>query len=70
MKLITKYWPVVYAILIAIYEAYSFVSDNEFLPIWFKSIAGILAFIGLVAKNYKSEKNTSSKPNDQVPPEI
>lgn len=56
MKKIAKYWPVIYAILIAIYEAYSFVSEIEFIPVWFKAIAGILAFIGLIAKNYKPVK--------------
>ena len=55
-NIIKKYWPVVYAVLIAIYEAYSFVSGSDVIPMPVKTAIGILAFIGLVAKNYKPKQ--------------
>ena len=54
--IVKKYWPVVYAVLIAIYEAYSFVSGSDVIPTKVKAAIGILAFIGLVAKNYKPKQ--------------
>ncbi len=55
-KIIYKYWPVVYGLLISVYEAYAFFSNSQIIPDWIKGILGILAVIGLVAKNYKKEK--------------
>lgn len=57
-NLIKSYWPVLYAVLISIYEAYSFISESEFIPVWFKAIAGILAFVGFAAKNYKTPEKS------------
>lgn len=55
-ELIKKYWPVIYGVLIAVYEAYAFISGSDYLPKWVKGVIGIVAFIGLIAKNYKPKK--------------
>lgn len=54
-KTIFKYWPVAYGVLVSIYEAYAFFSNSQIIPDWIKGFMGILALIGLIAKNYKQK---------------
>ena len=63
MKFINKYWVSItytlYAALVAIYESSSLISSLVFVPDWIKGVLGILAFAGLVAKNYKTKENAN-----------
>jgi hypothetical protein len=52
--LIKKNFPhIALGILIAVYESASYFLNFDFVPKWLKVVIGVIAFAGLVAKNYK-----------------
>lgn len=56
-SIIKKNWHVTaLAVFIAVYESSNFFFGLDFIPDWVKAIVGVIAFIGIIAKNIKSQK--------------